>query len=80
MHIFHISDEWKTEEQVMKEYSKWKSGKRFLTAAVTLSLLGSLGLYHDVRADFLEDMERSILMRYSLQMVLPGRKIKMTFM
>lgn len=29
----------------MKEYSKWKSGKRFLTAAVTLSLLGSLGLY-----------------------------------
>lgn len=33
------------EEQVMKEYSKWKSGKRFLTAAVTLSLLGSLGLY-----------------------------------
>lgn len=64
----------------MKEYSKWKSGKRFLTAAITLSLLGSLGLYHDVRADFLEDMERSILMRYSLQMVLPGRKIKMTFM
>ena len=35
----------KMEEQVMKEYSKWKSGKRFLTAAVTLSLLGSLGLY-----------------------------------
>ena len=33
------------EEQVMKEYSKWKSGKRFLTAAITLSLLGSLGLY-----------------------------------
>ena len=33
------------EEQIMKEYSKWKSGKRFLTAAVTLSLLGSLGLY-----------------------------------
>lgn len=29
----------------MKEYSKWKSGKRFLTAAITLSLLGSLGLY-----------------------------------
>ena len=35
----------KMEEQVMKEYSKWKSGKRFLTAAITLSLLGSLGLY-----------------------------------
>ncbi len=33
------------EEQIMKEYSKWKSGKRFLTAAITLSLLGSLGLY-----------------------------------
>ena len=29
----------------MKECSKWKSGKRFLTAAITLSLLGSLGLY-----------------------------------
>lgn len=29
----------------MKEYSKWKSGKRFLTVAITLSLLGSLGLY-----------------------------------
>ena len=35
----------KMEEQVMKEYSKWKSGKRFLTAAVTLSLLGSRGVY-----------------------------------
>ena len=33
------------EEQIMKECSKWKSGKRFLTAAITLSLLGSLGLY-----------------------------------
>lgn len=33
------------EERIMKECSKWKSGKRFLTAAITLSLLGSLGLY-----------------------------------
>ena len=33
------------EEQIMKECSKWKSGKRFLTAAITLSLLSSLGLY-----------------------------------
>ncbi len=33
-------------------------GETVLTAAITLSLLGSLGLYHDVRADFLEDMEK----------------------
>ncbi|WP_314051111.1 autotransporter domain-containing protein [Dialister invisus] len=44
-YIFHISEKRKMEEQIMKEYSKWKSGKRFLTAAITLSLLGSLGLY-----------------------------------
>ncbi|WP_276694614.1 autotransporter domain-containing protein [Dialister invisus] len=44
-YIFHISEKRKMEEQIMKECSKWKSGKRFLTAAITLSLLGSLGLY-----------------------------------
>jgi azurin len=66
----------KTEEQVMKEYSKWKSGKRFLTAAVTLSLLGSLGLYHDVRADFLEDMEKKYPDAIQLTNGITGEKDK----
>lgn len=47
------------EEQIMKEYSKWKSGKRFLTAAITLSLLGSLGLYSP--AAYAEEDLRSTL-------------------
>jgi len=64
------------EEQVMKEYSKWKSGKRFLTAAVTLSLLGSLGLYHDVRADFLEDMEKKYPDAIQLTNGITGEKDK----
>lgn len=79
-YIFHISENRKMEEQIMKECSKWKSGKRFLTAAITLSLLGGLGLYHNVRADFLEDMENKYPDAIQLTMVLPGRKIKMTFM
>ena len=66
----------KMEEQVMKEYSKWKSGKRFLTAAVTLSLLGSLGLYHDVRADFLEDMEKKYPDAIQLTNGITGEKDK----
>lgn len=60
----------------MKEYSKWKSGKRFLTAAVTLSLLGSLGLYHDVRADFLEDMEKKYPDAIQLTNGITGEKDK----
>lgn len=60
----------------MKEYSKWKSGKRFLTAAVTLSLLGSLGLYHDVRADFLEDMEKKYPDAIQLTSGITGEKDK----
>ena len=64
------------EEQIMKEYSKWKSGKRFLTAAITLSLLGSLGLYHDVRADFLEDMEKKYPDAIQLTNGITGEKDK----
>ena len=60
----------------MKEYSKWKSGKRFLTAAITLSLLGSLGLYHDVRADFLEDMEKKYPDAIQLTNGITGEKDK----
>ena len=60
----------------MKECSKWKSGKRFLTAAVTLSLLGSLGLYHDVRADFLEDMEKKYPDAIQLTNGITGEKDK----
>ena len=60
----------------MKEYSKWKSGKRFLTAAVTLSLLGSLGLYHDVRADFLEDMKKKYPDAIQLTNGITGEKDK----
>ena len=60
----------------MKECSKWKSGKRFLTAAITLSLLGSLGLYHDVRADFLEDMEKKYPDAIQLTNGITGEKDK----
>lgn len=60
----------------MKECSKWKSGKRFLTAAITLSLLGSLGLYHDVRADFLEDMEKKYPDAIQLANGITGEKDK----
>ena len=60
----------------MKEYSKWKSGKRFLIAAITLSLLGSLGLYHDVRADFLEDMEKKYPDAIQLTNGITGEKDK----
>ena len=64
------------EERIMKECSKWKSGKRFLTAAITLSLLGSLGLYHDVRADFLEDMEKKYPDAIQLTNGITGEKDK----
>ena len=64
------------EEQIMKEYSKWKSGKRFLTAAITLSLLGGLGLYHNVRADFLEDMENKYPDAIQLTNGITGEKDK----
>lgn len=60
----------------MKECSKWKSGKRFLTAAITLSLFGSLGLYHDVRADFLEDMEKKYPDAIQLTNGITGEKDK----
>lgn len=60
----------------MKEYSKWKSGKRFLTAAITLSLLGGLGLYHNVRADFLEDMENKYPDAIQLTNGITGEKDK----
>ena len=64
------------EEQIMKECSKWKSGKRFLTAAITLSLLGGLGLYHNVRADFLEDMENKYPDAIQLTNGITGEKDK----
>ena len=64
------------EERIMKECSKWKSGKRFLTAAITLSLFGSLGLYHDVRADFLEDMEKKYPDAIQLTNGITGEKDK----
>ncbi len=60
----------------MKECSKWKSGKRFLTAAITLSLLGGLGLYHNVRADFLEDMENKYPDAIQLTNGITGEKDK----
>lgn len=60
----------------MKEYSKWKSGKRFLTAAITLSLFGGLGLYHNVRADFLEDMENKYPDAIQLTNGITGEKDK----
>ena len=60
----------------MKECSKWKSGKRFLTTAITLSLLGGLGLYHNVRADFLEDMEKKYPDAIQLTNGITGEKDK----